>query len=81
MKIAAIASFVIGVVALGTGAIGDRWSERTVKLGPGKSAIQRQSSATVSVSTFSAPLLTIVGSGALAAGVVFLLIDSSKRRP
>lgn len=79
MKIAAVASFVIGVVALGIGLIGDRWHERTVKLGPSlTSAAPRQM---VSADTFSTPFLTVFGSGALAAGVVFLLIDSSKRRP
>jgi hypothetical protein len=77
MKIAAVASFVIGIVALGTGTIGTRWHERTVKLGPIKTA-QRQA---INTDTFSAPFLTILGSGALAAGVVFLLIDSNKRRP
>jgi hypothetical protein len=77
MKLAAVASFVIGIVALGTGTIGMRWHERTVKLGPIET-VQRQ---TIHTDTFSAPFLTILGSGALAAGVVFLLIDSNKRRP
>jgi hypothetical protein len=77
MRIAAVASFVIGVVALGTGLIGDRWHQRTVKLGPIKTT-ERQF---VRPDTFSTPFLTLFGSGALAAGVVFLLIDSSKRRP
>jgi hypothetical protein len=78
MKIAAVASFVIGIVALGTGAIGERWHQRTVKLGPLNTSSQRSM---VTTETFSTPFLTILGSGALAAGVVFLLIDSSKRRP
>jgi hypothetical protein len=77
MRIAAVASFVIGIVALGTGVIGERWHDRTVKLGPIKTA-QRQ---IVKPDSFSTPFLTLFGSGALAAGVVFLLIDSSKRRP
>jgi hypothetical protein len=77
MRIAAVASFVIGIVALGTGVIGERWYGRTVKLGPIRTA-QRQ---IVKPDTFSTPFLTLFGSGALAAGVVFLLIDSSKRRP
>lgn len=77
MKIAAVASFVIGVVALGTGLIGERWNQRTVKLGPIKTA-ERQ---IIKPDTFSTPFLTLFGSGALAAGVVFLLIDSSKRKP
>jgi hypothetical protein len=77
MRIAAVASFVIGIVSLGTGVIGERWHERTIKLGPIKTAQQRQ---TVHPETFTVPFLTIFGSGALAAGVVFLLIDSSKRR-
>jgi hypothetical protein len=79
MKIAAVASFVIGIVALGTGAIGDRWHERAMKLGPIKTAAGQHQM--VRPETFGVPFLTLFGSGALAAGVVFLLIDSSKRRP
>lgn len=79
MKMAAIASFVIGVVALGTGAIGERWYGRTTRLESIR--VERHTGATIRVDTFSTPFLTIVGGGALAAGVVFLLIDSSRRRP
>jgi hypothetical protein len=78
MRIAAIALFVIGVVAIGTGLIDQRWHQRSTRLILLVHTTQRQAG---HVDTFTAPFLTILGGGAIMAAVVLLLVDSAKRRP
>ncbi len=78
MKIAAVALFVIGIVALGVGLVDQRWHQRSTSLIPLFHSAQRQAG---HVDTFSAPFMTILGGGAIAAGFVLLLVDSTKRRP
>jgi hypothetical protein len=78
MRIAAVALFVVGIVALAVGLVDQRWHQRSTSLIPMFHNSQRQAG---HVDTFTTPFMMVIGGGAIAGGFALLLFDSTKRRP